>query len=87
MNLRELLGREFASTIDQTVAENTSLERNHEGRVTKVTVKVTTGSIASNIGAYLVVLLKQLSSCGVVVHLVVVLVAVCKVFLVVLDHM
>ena len=33
MNLRELLGREFASTIDQTVAENTSLERNHEGRV------------------------------------------------------
>ena len=33
MNLRELLGREFASTIDQTIAENTSLERNHEGRV------------------------------------------------------
>ena len=33
MNLRELLGREFASTIDETVAANTSLERNHEGRV------------------------------------------------------
>tara|TARA_B100001769_G_C21989091_1_gene531623 strand:- start:455 stop:559 length:105 start_codon:yes stop_codon:yes gene_type:complete len=32
-------------------------------------------------------LLKQLSSCGVVVDLVVVHVAVCKVFLVVLDHM
>ncbi len=33
MNLRELLGREFASTIDETIAENTALERNHEGRV------------------------------------------------------
>ena len=33
MNLRELLGREFASTIDQTIAENSSLERNHDGRV------------------------------------------------------
>jgi len=33
MNLRELLGREFASTIDQTIAENSALERNHDGRV------------------------------------------------------
>ena len=48
---------------------------------------VTTGSIASNIGAYLVVLLKQLSSCGVEAVQVLVLAAVCKVFLAVLVDM
>ena len=52
MNLRELLGREFASTIDQTIAENTSLERNHEGRVFLFAPYCNLGNCESNYWEY-----------------------------------
>ena len=54
--------------------------------VTKVTATIVTETIVFNIGAYLVELLKQPSSCGVVAVQAVVLAAVNKVFLVVLEH-
>ena len=55
--------------------------------VTKETVTIVTETTVFSIGAYLVELLKQPSSCGVVAVQAVVLAAVCKACLVVLVDM